>query len=295
MDLYKKHDTVLHRKPSQDKPTKLHPIQRFKPKSAGYHNPIQFEQTMKSFINNALRSFIAVICVVTAAPVVAQAKTQSIAPSDDAPSNSRQDLTILGPIVEHFLTIQSSGSQNKIKVELGRIDPRLNLPACVSPEAFLPKGNRPFGKTTVGIRCTAPTPWVVYVPATVRVHGDYYVTAGSLAQGQVVSAQDLTKTSGDLTMLPVGIITDPAQAIGRTTSMAMRAGTPLRQDELRSQMVVRQGQTVKVISNGPGFQISTEAVATTNAVEGQMAQAKTSTGQTVSGVAKVGGILEINY
>jgi flagella basal body P-ring formation protein FlgA len=250
---------------------------------------------MKSFVNNALRVFFILFCTMGVTSVMAQANVQAVPQGDDAQANMRQDVSLLGPVVERFLTIQSSGSQNKVKVELGRIDPRLSLPACITPEAFLPKGNRPFGKTTVGIRCTAPVPWVIYVPAMVRVQGDYYVTAGSLAQGQVVSAQDLTKTSGDLTMLPVGIITDPAQAIGRTTSMAMRAGTPLRQDELRAQMVVRQGQTVKVISNGPGFQVSTEAVATTNAVEGQMVQAKTSTGQTVSGVAKSGGILEINY
>jgi flagella basal body P-ring formation protein FlgA len=75
--------------------------------------------------------------------------------------------------------------------------------------------------------------------------------------------------------------------------MAMRAGTPLRQDELRSQLVVRQGQTVKVVSNGPGFQVTAEAVAMSNATEGQVAQAKTSAGQVVSGVAKAGGVLEI--
>lgn len=249
---------------------------------------------MKSFVINALPAFLAFFYFSATLPAYSQTNPPVSAPGSDLPANSRQDLAALGPVIEHFLTVQSVGSQNKITVELGRVDPRLNLASCPAPEAFLPKGSRAFGKTMVGVRCAAPVAWSIYVPVTVRVQGDYYVTAGALTQGQVVGAQDLTKTNGDLTMLPNGIITDPAQAIGRTASRAMRAGTPLRQDELRSQLVVRQGQSVKVVSNGPGFQVSVEAVATSNAAEGQIGQAKTSTGQTVSGVAKAGGILEIN-
>ncbi|RXZ32939.1 flagellar basal body P-ring formation protein FlgA [Oxalobacteraceae bacterium CAVE-383] len=253
---------------------------------------------MKSFVIKVLPLIFNLLLLSAAGSASAQGKPPAnppiSAPDSDLPANARQDLSALSPVIEHFLAIQATGSQNKISVELGRIDPRLNLAACPAPEAFLPKGSRAFGKTMVGVRCAAPVAWSIYVPVTVRVRGDYYVTAGSLAQGQVIGPQDLSKANGDLTTLPAGVITDPAQAIGRMTSMAMRAGVPLRQDELRSQLVVRQGQSVKVVSNGPGFQISTEAVATSNAVEGQIAQAKTATGQTVSGVAKAGGILEIN-
>ncbi|HEY4318478.1 MAG TPA: flagellar basal body P-ring formation chaperone FlgA [Herbaspirillum sp.] len=249
---------------------------------------------MKSFVNNVLPVFLAFLFFSATLPAQAQANPPVNAPGSELPSNARQDLGALGPVIEHFVEVQSVGTQNRITVELGRIDPRLNLAACPSPEAFLPNGSRAFGKTMVGVRCAAPVAWSIYVPVTVRVYGDYYVTAGALTRGQVVEAQDLAKANGDLTMLPKSIITDPTQAIGRTVSMAMRPGTPLRQDELRSQLVIRQGQTVKVVSNGPGFQVSADAVATSNAVEGQIGQAKTSNGQTVSGIAKSGGILEVN-
>jgi flagellar basal body P-ring formation protein FlgA len=220
---------------------------------------------------------------------------QANAGNMDQAAPARQDLGALERVAERFLQVQSVGLPGKISVESGRIDPRLNLAACTLPEAFLPKGNRAWGKTTVGIRCTAPAAWVVYMSATVRVQGDYYVAAAPLAQGQLVTAGDLSKVSGDLTALPDGIVTDPTQAIGRTVKISMRLGTALRQDGLRSQNVVQQGQTVRVVSNGPGFQITTEARALTNASEGQIAQAKTAAGQVVSGVAKTGGTLEINY
>lgn len=209
--------------------------------------------------------------------------------------NTRQDLAALPAVAERFLQIEAAGLPGKVTVELGRIDPRMNLGACFEPEAFLPKGNRVWGKTTVGIRCTAPSTWVVYLQATVRVRGDYYVAAVPLAQGQMVGANDLVKMTGDLTVLPNGIVTDPSQAVGRTTILSLKMGTALRQDGLRVQNAVQQGQSVRIIGVGPGFQVSTEGHALNNAADGQPAQARTSTGQVVSGIARPGGVIEINY
>ncbi len=52
---------------------------------------------------------------------------------------------------------------------------------------------------------------------------------------------------------------------------------------------------IKLMSSGPGFQVTTEARALNNAAEGQTAQAKTPGGQLVSGIARAGGILEVTY
>ena len=64
------------------------------------------------------------------------------------------------------------------------------------------------------------------------------------------------------------------------------------------------GRVVDGLSNRPvagaivslsGAGLGTTPRAMTNANEGQMAQARTAAGQVVSGIAKAGGILEINY
>ncbi|MGH8809984.1 MAG: flagellar basal body P-ring formation chaperone FlgA, partial [Noviherbaspirillum sp.] len=166
---------------------------------------------------------------------------------------------------------------------------------CAAPEPFFPPGSRAWGKTSVGIRCTAPSPWTVYVSATVRVQGQYVAAAVPLAQGQSIGPNDVTKIKGDLTTLPTGIITDPGQAVGRTLSVSLPLGTPLRQDALRSQQVIQQGQVVRLVSNGPGFQVSSEGRALNNANDGQVTQARTLNGQVVSGIAKAGGIVEVTY
>lgn len=207
----------------------------------------------------------------------------------------RQDLGALQKIAEQFMKVQTTGLSGTVNIAVEPVDSRLNLAACTSPQAFMPNGGRLWGRTTIGVKCIAPTPWTIYVRATVQVIAEYVVTAAPLAQGQVIGPNDITKVKGDLSNLPNGIITDPAQAIGRTANISLALGAPIRQDTLRSNRVVQQGQAVRVVSTGPGFQITTEARALTNGSEGQMVQAKTSAGQVVSGIAKSGGILEINY
>lgn len=212
-----------------------------------------------------------------------------------AQTPARQDPAALRQSVEQFLRVQTAGLPGKVDITVGSVDARTNLPACAAPEAFLPNGSRVWGKTTVGMRCREPSPWTIYISATVRVTADYVVSAAPLAQGQTIAQNDLASVKGDLTTLPNGIITDASQAIGRTVTVSLPAGTPLRSDSLRAQQAVLQGQTVRVVSNGPGFQVATEGRALNNAAEGQVAQARTMSGQVISGVAKTGGIIEVRY
>jgi flagella basal body P-ring formation protein FlgA len=208
---------------------------------------------------------------------------------------ARQDHVVLRKTVEQFLQTQSAGLPGKATITVGSIDLRLSLPGCAAPEAFLPPGGRAWGKTTVGVRCTVPAPWKIYIAATVRVQGDYIAAAAPLAQGQSIGPNDITKVKGDLTSLPAGVITDPSQAVGRTLSISLPPGAPLRQDALRNQQAIQQGQTVRVVSSGPGFSVSSEARALNNANDGQITQARTGNGQIVRGVARMGGVVEVTY
>lgn len=206
----------------------------------------------------------------------------------------RQDIGVIKQTVERFLTTQAVGLPGEIKVVVGAIDPRLKMPACPAPQGFLSPANKAWGKTTVGVRCSAPN-WTIYVQATVHVTGDYVVAAVPLAQGQTITESDLAKVKGDLTMLPAGIIVDASQAVGRTVTSSVRLGAPVRQDALRNQQAIHQGQSVRVVYNGAGFSVSSEARALNNANEGQMTQVRTQSGQVLTGIAKLGGIVDMTY
>lgn len=208
---------------------------------------------------------------------------------------AKQNLSAIKVKITEFLETQTIGYPGKVTVRAGAIDPNMKLAQCPDLQVFLPTGSRAWGKTSVGVRCNAPSIWTIYVQATVNVAAQYLVAAVPLAQGQMVTSQDLLFESGDLTQLPAGVFTDQAQAIGRTVNISMNAGTVLRQEMLKITPIVQQGQTVKVTSVGQGFSVSAEGKAMAKANEGQLVQVKVASGQIVTGIARNGGQIEVNF
>lgn len=207
----------------------------------------------------------------------------------------KQDLSSVRAKIDEFLVRQTEGYPGKASISVGAIDNNLKLAPCPNIEVFLPPGSRAWGKTSVGVRCQAPTVWAIYVQAKVGVTAKYLVASGPLAQGHVVASQDLMYENGDLTQLPAGVFTDPDQAIGRIVHVSLNAGTVLREEMLKLPPAVQQGQTVQLVSIGNGFKISSEGQAINNASEGQVVQVKVASGQLISGIARRGGQIEVGF
>ena len=242
---------------------------------------------------NSARTAFALLAMLVSA--LGHAESASTAPSTVTNQSAKQNLGVIKTKVAEFLEVQTIGYPGKASVHPGAIDPNLRLPQCADIQMFLPTGSRAWGKTSVGVRCNAPNPWTIYVQATVNVVAQYLVAAAPLAQGQIVTSQDLLFESGDLTQLPAGVFTDQAQAVGRTVNISMQAGTVLRQEMLKISPVVQQGQTVKLTSIGNGFSVSAEGQAMTKANEGQVVQVKVASGQIVTGIARNGGQIEVRF
>ena len=203
--------------------------------------------------------------------------------------------TSLSSTLDQYLRTQTQGLPGQVSYSVGPLDQHAQRAPCSAFEPFLPPGGQLWGRTTVGIRCLAPSAWTVYVAVQVKVSGSYLLTARQLTAGQIVSATDVRTQSGDLGALPASVLTDPAQAVGKTVRNGVAAGQPLRGDLLIAPWAVQQGQSVKLLSSGTGFTVSNEGKALNNATEGQIAQVRTATGQVVSGVARAGGIVEVTY
>lgn len=208
---------------------------------------------------------------------------------------ARQDPEQVKLVIENFLRVQTKGLPGTASYTVGNVDAQNNLMPCPALEPFLPSGGRPWGRTIIGVRCLAEGGWSIYVPVQVRVVGKYLVSARPLTQGQMLSNDDVIAQSGDLAEMPTGILTDPTQAVGKTVTLSVTSGRPIRSDMLRQPFSVQQGQTVKVVSRGPGFEVTSEGRALNNATAGQVTQVRTGSGQTLSGVAQSGGSVEIAY
>jgi len=197
--------------------------------------------------------------------------------------------------LDDYLRTQTQGLPGKVTYSIGQLDARTQLSPCNAFEPFLPGGSKLWGKATVGVRCLGPSNWTIYVPVQVSVSGNYLISARTMPAGYVIGEADIVVRSGDLSTLPANIVTDQKQAIGKTVKNGFAAGQPLRNDQLLTAWAVQVGQSVVTVSNGPGFSVSSEGKALNNAVAGQLVQVKTASGQTVSGIARPGGIVEVSH
>jgi flagella basal body P-ring formation protein FlgA len=200
------------------------------------------------------------------------------------PGNSRE-------MIEQFLLPQTAGLPGKVNISMDAAMAAA-LPSCVAPELFLPSGSRLWGRVSVGVRCSAEQPWTRYVSTYIAVVGVYYVAARAITAGQALTLADTQAREGDLTSLPASVIVEPTQLNGVIASNRIAAGAPLRRESLRAAAMVQRGQTVKVVTQGTGFVLSTEGMAMTNAPVGALIQVKIQGGQMLSGIVRPDGAVE---
>ncbi len=142
-----------------------------------------------------------------------------------ATAADRQDPAAIQAHAEQFLKKQTAGLPGKVTIEVAA--PRATLPACSAFDAFQPSGSRSMGKTTIGVRCLAPSRWTVYLAAQIQVMGSYVVTRDPLPANHVLNAADLTLREGDLGSLPADVITNADNLKGYRTVSGLAAGAPL--------------------------------------------------------------------
>ena len=195
---------------------------------------------------------------------------------------------------ERYTRFQTQGLPGKVTIRMGKFNAS-RLPPCSALEAYSPPGSRLSGKTYIGVRCLGPNIWNVLVPAQIAVTGNYVITSRALPAGQALQADDLSIRTGDIFSLPTGVVTNPETALGKTLRNALGAGQALRSEQLLAPLVIRQGQTVRVMTSGTGFAVSGEGKAMNNAAEGQVAQIRMGAGQTISGIARADGTVEISF
>ena len=206
---------------------------------------------------------------------------------------ANQSLSEIRRAVQQFVTAQTAGLPGEVSVEVGAIDPNLGLPACPALEPFLAERSRLTGNTTVGVKCEGK--WSIYVPVRVRVIAPVVISARPLGQGMPIGPADVLMRKMDLAESPPGVLTDPAQAVGKTLNASIPSGYPIAAGMLRAPVIIRPGQSVKIVSGGKDFQVTSEGVSLGSAAEGQPVQVRTPAGTVVSGTARPGPYVEVTY
>ncbi|MBB5017546.1 flagella basal body P-ring formation protein FlgA [Chitinivorax tropicus] len=193
----------------------------------------------------------------------------------------KQDLSLLTRTAEQFARRQLADSDAKITAR--KLDPNLSLPACDSLEAYLPPNGRLSGRSTVGVRC-ARDGWSINVTLDIQLFSQAVVASRAIRAGEVIQATDVQLQRVEIGQLPSPPLGSIDQALGKTPVVGIGQGIPLRADMLRAPAVIQPGQSVRILVNGDGFQVSGEGKALGQAALGQSVSIRTNNGQVVTGV-----------
>ncbi|MFZ2987279.1 flagellar basal body P-ring formation chaperone FlgA [Ideonella sp.] len=189
----------------------------------------------------------------------------------------------------------SAATAVRIEVEVGQLDPRLQLAPCQRIEPYLPAGLPAWGRTRIGLKCVqGPKAWNVSLPITVKVWRQALVLRDALPAGTVLTAQHLMDAEVDMAAAPGAALTDPALAVGRSLVRPLAAGSALRQPDMKSRLWFAAGETVKVIAGGPGWKIASEGQAMNAGLEGQIIRVRMDNGKLLQGRAVADRLVEIS-
>jgi len=161
-------------------------------------------------------------------------------------------------------------------------EPRITQqPACAELEAFLP-GGALRSRTSVGVRCLAPHPWTLYVQASVRIMGHYFVANRTINRGETLSLDELDTREGDL-LRNNRLIGDPSHIVGWVATRRIAKGSPIQGNALRDPQSIERGNMIRTVARGVGFVITGEGQALESGAPGSQIQVRTGSGQIITG------------
>lgn len=176
-------------------------------------------------------------------------------------------------------------SSLRMEVSVGQLDGRLKLAPCGNVEAYLPPGSRLWGRTRVGLRCVdGMSRWNVSMPATVKAFGNAWILKNHVAPGASLSETDVVVTEVDWAEENSPVLQGRASWVGQIATRMLATGQTLRQGMVRPAQVFQAGAQVRVLAQGPGFQVSGDAQALSAGVVGQSARVRMENGRIASGI-----------
>jgi len=159
---------------------------------------------------------------------------------------------------------------NQTTVTVGKLDSRLKLKKCSKRlQAFLPKGSRKVGKTTVGVKCKGSKPWSLHVPVTISVFGDVLVAKRQLKKGSVLTHSDFKVKKYNLSELPHGYIEHITSGAGMKLKRRVMAGAVITPSMLKKPRIVSRGQKVTIVAKIGNMHVRMEGKALAHGAAGE--------------------------
>ncbi len=189
-----------------------------------------------------------------------------------------------------------SRQRGDVTVAARQIDARLRLRQCAEPlQTYLPPGSTIANGGVVGVRCTGPVAWKLFVPVAVERYALVARSSRALPAGHRLQAQDIEWTRAKLKASDAVLIKDRDVAIDQVLRQPAAAGQTLRAAMLRPPHIIQRGDRVTLAVSNPNLAIRMRGEALADAALGQRVRARNdSSGRIVEGIVRARGLIELD-
>ena len=204
------------------------------------------------------------------------------------PGERVESVAAIRAAAESFVRSELRGMSGVVSVSAGALDEHLRLVACAGAlHAELPSGAPLQTRSVIGVSCSAPVRWSIYVPVTIERHISVLVLRHAVTREARLSAEDVSVETRNVTGLGAAYLAEPSELHGRTAQRTLAAGTTLTVDMLNPDFVVRRGQEVQLLAGSGGIEVRASGRALQDAPAGVRLQV-----QNLSSLKVVEGVAE---
>jgi flagella basal body P-ring formation protein FlgA len=178
-------------------------------------------------------------------------------------------------------------------IEIGPIDSGLDLSGCATQDFSVMPGSRLWANGNLLVQCGGNARLNFYLAFQARIEGPALLARRPLPSNYTPVHDDLVHGSIEYKVDPTRYPQDPDKLHGARLLMPLAKHAPLIIDMLRAPMLIRAGQRVRIVSDGPGFQVTQSGIAQQQAGAGDLLRIKLSNGRYVQGLVKDDGSVYI--
>ena len=182
-----------------------------------------------------------------------------------AVDNLYESHTEINQAATEFLLSSSKTLAGNVSVSLHPIDHRLNLKKCTLPLEIKPTGDAiKAGRNTLKISCSSPSPWRIFITSNVEVEKKVLVIKNFVKKGQLLTKEDISFRKVNVSRLHNRYLENDSSIIGKEVTRNLQAGSILTANNLTNPILIKRGDTIKIIAQRQGFKITMKGQAMAN-------------------------------
>lgn len=242
---------------------------------------------------------LSALCWITAAAVLAGTTVLSWNAHAGTAEPTWQSLESIRRAATRYVEANAQTSDRDFQVSASNLDPRLRLQRCERElEAYLSPGAQIGTNTTVGVRCSGPKRWKLYVPVRMSIRADVLIARKSLEAGSVLTPEDFVTARRDIASLHGGYRLASEPVTGLVLKRRLSEGQPLRASLLTTPRIVRRGQALSIVSGASNGSVAIRMAGTalSDGRLGERIRVKNrSSGRTVEGIVRSSERVEVAF